>query len=192
LNPQSSPSVKRLTEIFFRVGNTTFGGGYVTIGMLGRELVETRRWISAEKFDLAFALARVTPGTNLIAFCAAIGALICGVAGAIGAVLALTAPSSALAVLIAYGFERWQGNRIAMAAIGGTVAAVAGMMWATIWVILKPHVGRLTTKGMIRNLQVVLVTGGAFAASRFFQITPLPIILVGTLVGFLWKDPKDS
>ena len=86
MNPQSnsSPSVKKLTEIFFRIGNTTFGGGYVTIGMLGRELVDTRRWISAEKFDLAFALARVTPGTNLIAFCAAIGALICGVAGAVG------------------------------------------------------------------------------------------------------------
>ena len=86
-----NPSLKKLTEIFFRIGNTTFGGGYVTIGMLGRELVDTRRWISAEKFDLAFALARVTPGTNLIAFCAAIGALICGVAGAVAAVVALTA-----------------------------------------------------------------------------------------------------
>jgi chromate transporter len=195
LNPRSpaSPTVKKLTEIFFRVGNTTFGGGYVTIGMLGRELVDTRRWISAEKFDLAFAIARVTPGTNLIAFCAAIGALICGVAGAIGAVLALTAPSSALAVLITFGFERWQGNRIAMAAIGGTVAAVAGMMWATIWVILKPHVGGLTWNGMARNLQVVLIAGGAFLATRIFGFTPLPIILVGTLIGFLWKDvPTDD
>jgi chromate transporter len=198
LNPQGlnplgpAPSVKKLTEIFFRIGNTTFGGGYVTIGMLGRELVDTRRWISSEKFDLAFALARVTPGTNLIAFCAAIGALICGVAGAIGAVFALTAPSSALAVLITFGFERWQGNRIAMAAIGGTVAAVAGMMWATIWVILKPHLGRPTWKGMVRNLQVALITGGAFVASRIFGFTPLPVILAGTLIGFLWKDAKDA
>ncbi|MBZ5634248.1 MAG: chromate transporter [Acidobacteriia bacterium] len=188
MNKESpAPSVKKLTEIFFRIGNTTFGGGYVTIGMLGRELVDTRRWISAEKFDLAFALARVTPGTNLIAFCAAIGALICGVAGAVAAVVALTAPSSVLAVLIMQGFESFQGNRIAMAAIGGTVAAVAGMMWATIWVILRPHVG-----GLIRNLQVVLIAGGAFAASRIFGITPLPIILAGTLIGFLWKDEKPT
>lgn len=191
--PNSSPSVKKLTEIFFRIGNTTFGGGYVTIGMLGRELVDTRRWISPEKFDLAFALARVTPGTNLIAFCAAIGALICGVAGAIGAVLALTAPSSALAVLITFGFEHWQGNRIAMAAIGGTVAAVAGMMWATIWVILKPHVGGLSWSGMTRNLQVVLIGGGAFVATWVYGITPLPVILAGTLIGFLWKEgPKEK
>ena len=194
MNPQSSsPSLKKLTEIFFRVGNTTFGGGYVTIGMLGRELVDTRRWISSEKFDLAFALARVTPGTNLIAFCAAVGALICGIAGAVAAVVALTAPSSALAVLIMQGFESWQGNRIAMAAIGGTVAAVAGMMWSTIWVILRPHVGRLTWTGMTRNLQVVLIAGGAFLGSRVLGVTPLPLILAGTLIGFLWKDvPKDG
>ena len=188
-----TPSVRKLTEIFFRIGNTTFGGGYVTIGMLGRELVDTRRWISAEKFDLAFALARVTPGTNLIAFCAAIGALICGVAGAVAAVVALTAPSSVLAVLILQGFESFQDNRIAMAAIGGTVAAVAGMMWSTIWVILRPHVGELTWNGMTRNLQVVLIAGGGFVASRIFGLTPLPIILAGTLVGFLWKDAgKDA
>jgi chromate transporter len=194
LNPPSSPtpSVKKLTEIFFRIGNTTFGGGYVTIGMLGRELVDTRRWISSEKFDLAFVLARVTPGTNLIAFCAAVGALICGVAGAVAAVVALTAPSSALAVLITFGFERWQGNRIAMAAIGGTVAAVAGMMWATIWVILKPHVGGMTRSGMTRNLQVVVIAGGALVATRIFGLTPLPIIVAGALIGFLWKDAKDA
>jgi chromate transporter len=188
----SSPSVRKLTEIFFRIGNTTFGGGYVTIGMLGRELVDTRRWISAEKFDLAFALSRVTPGTNLLAFCAAVGALICGVAGAVAAVFALTLPSSALAVLIMQGFESFQGNRIAMAAIGGTVAAVAGMMWSTIWIILKPHVGGATWRGMTRNLQVVLIAGGGFVASRMFGLTPLPIILAGTLVGFLWMDTKKD
>jgi len=188
-----NPSLKKLTEIFFRIGNTTFGGGYVTIGMLGRELVNTRRWISSEKFDLAFALSRVTPGTNLIAFCAAVGALICGVAGAVAAVVALTAPSSALAVLIMQGFESFQGNRVAMAAIGGTVAAVAGMMWATIWTILKPHVGGATWNGMMRNVQVVLIAGGAFVASRIFGVTPLPIILAGTVIGLLWMEaPKDT
>jgi chromate transporter len=192
LDSQKSASVRKLAEIFFRIGNTTFGGGYVTIGMLGRELVDTRRWISVEKFDLAFALSRVTPGTNLLAFCAAVGALICGVAGAVVAVVALTLPSSALAVLIIQGIESFQGNRIAMAAISGTVAAVAGMMWSTIWIILKPHVGALTWNGTMRNVQVVLIAGGGFVASRIFGLTPLPVILAGTVVGFLWKDTKTD
>jgi len=178
------PTLTRLTRIFFRIGNTTFGGGYVTIGMLGRELVETRRWLSPEKFDLAFALSRVTPGTNLLAFCAAIGTLLMGVPGAIAAVLAVIVPSAILAVLFIYGFEAGQNNAIAMAAIGGTVAAVAGMMWSTIWTILRPHVG-----GRIRNLQVFLIAGGAFLASWKFGITPVPIIAAGTLIGIFWKDP---
>ena len=181
--PSTNPTVRKVAGVFFRVGNTTFGGGYVTMGMLGRELVDTRRWLTRENFDLAFALCRVTPGTNLLAFCVAVGALICGLAGAIAAVMALTIPSAAVAVLFMQGFESFQGNRIAMAAIGGTVAAVAGMMWSTIWTILRPHVGGLT-----RNLQVVLIAGGGFLASWKFHVTPLPIIAAGTLVGFLWKD----
>jgi len=178
------PTLSRLTRIFFRIGNTTFGGGYVTIGMLGRELVETRKWLSSEKFDLAFALSRVTPGTNLLAFCAAIGAQLKGFAGAVAAVCAVTIPSAILAVLFIYGFELGQTNAVAMAAISGTVAAVAGMMWSTIWTILRPHVG-----GTIRNLQVVLIAGGAFLASWKFGVTPVPIIAAGTLIGILWKDP---
>jgi chromate transporter len=178
------PNLSLLTRIFFRIGNTTFGGGYITIGMLGRELVEQRRWLSSEKFDLAFALSRVTPGTNLLAFCAAIGAQLMGFTGAMAAVLAVTVPSAILAVLFIYGFELGQTNAIAMAAIGGTVAAVAGMMWSTIWTILRPHVG-----GTVRNLQVVLIAGGAFLASWKWGITPVPIIAAGTLIGVLWKDP---
>lgn len=178
------PTLSLIAWIFFRIGNTTFGGGYVTIGMLGREVVEKRRWMSSEKFDLAFALSRVTPGTNLLAFCAAMGAQLKGFMGAVVAVLALTVPSAIVAVLFIYGFEAGQNNAVAMAAIGGTVAAVAGMMWSTIWTILRPHVG-----GTVRNLQVVLIAGGAFLASWKFGITPVPIIAAGTLIGILWKDP---
>lgn len=150
--------------------------------MLGRELVEGRRWLSPQQYELAFALSRVTPGTNLIAFCAAVGALLRGVKGAVAAVLALTVPSAAIAVFFIYGFEHWQANRYVGAALAGTVAAVAGMMWSTIWVILRPHLGSTSD-----NLRVVLIAGGAFVASWGFGVSPLAIILAGTLIGFLWK-----
>lgn len=156
----------------------------MTIGMLGRELVETRQWLTSDDFDLAFALSRITPGTNLLAFCAAIGSQLRGFAGAFAAVMAVTVPSAILALLLLYGFEVGESNPYAMAAIAGTVAAVAGMMWSTIWTILKPHIG-----GPIRNLQVVLIAGGAFLASWRFGVSPVPIILAGTLLGIFWKDP---
>ncbi len=178
------PPLSKLTNIFFRIGNTTFGGGYVTMGMLGRELVEKRRWLTQEKYDLAFALSRVTPGTNVLAFCAAVGSQLRGWLGAFAAVLAVSVPSSLIALLFIFGFEAGQQNPIAAAAISGAVAGVAGMMWSTIWTILRPQVGNI-----VRTLQVVTITGGAFLASWKFGITPLPIIGVGLLLGLLWKDP---
>lgn len=182
-----SPPLSKIASIFFRIGNTTFGGGYVTMGMLGRELVDSRGWLTQAKYDLAFALSRVTPGTNLLAFCAAVGSQLRGFPGALAAVLALTLPSALIALLFIYGFEAGQNNRYALAAIGGTVAAVAGMMWSTIWTILRPQVG-----GLVRNLRAILIVGGAFLASGKFGVTPLPIIFAGALIGLAWTEQDKA
>jgi hypothetical protein len=39
---------------------------------------------------------------------------------------------------------------------------------------------------------VALIAGGAWIASQIFGITPLPIILAGTMIGFAWKDPEKE
>ena len=181
------PSLSQLTKVFFKIGNTTFGGGYVTMGMMGREMVETRQWLKASEFDLAFALARVTPGTNLLAFCAAVGAVLRGWMGAALGVMAVTVPSALIALFFIYGFEASQNHPLAMAAISGTVAAVVGMMWSTIWTILRPHVG-----GITRNGQVLVIAGGTFVGSWVFGVTPAPLILAGALIGLVWKDPGKA
>src|SRR6185437_9492058 len=87
----------------------------------------------------AFSLSRVTPGTNVIAFCAAAGARILGIRCAMAATLAETAPSAVLAVLMTQGYETWRSNAWVMAGVAGTIAAVAGMMWASVWYIVRPY-----------------------------------------------------
>ena len=74
------------------------------MAMLQRELIG-REWITRADFALAYSLARVTPGTNVLAFCAATGARVLGLTGALAAVLAVTLPSAILAVLLTRGFE---------------------------------------------------------------------------------------
>ncbi len=70
------------------------------MAVLGRELSGRLGWITPEDYALAFAVARVTPGTNIIAFCAAVGWQILRFSGALAAVIALTAPTAVLAVFI--------------------------------------------------------------------------------------------
>ena len=179
-----APTLRRLTGVFFRIGNTTFGGGLPTIAALQRELVEQRRWLSPEDYALAFSLARITPGTNVIAFCAAAGARILGLRGALAGVLSETAPSAVLAVLMTQGYETWRTNAWVMAGVGGTIAAVAAMMWSSIWYLVKPHFKRRANA-----LRALVITLGAFTAVWKFGLGPLPVIGIAVVVGLLWKEP---
>lgn len=174
-------SLASLTGLYLRIGNTTFGGGDPTMALLQRALIG-REWITREDFALAYSLARVTPGTNVLAFCAATGARVLGFRGAIAAVLAVTAPSAILVVLLTHGFETWRTHPWAMAAIAGTVAAVSGMMWASVWILVKPYLG----------WRAVLFTGAAFLAAWRFHVTPVPIILIAALTGYLWPDKASD
>jgi chromate transporter len=186
--PKNGRKLGLLTRIFLRIGNTTFGGGYVTMAMLGRELVDSRRWITSEDYALAFALARVTPGTNVIAFCAAAGWLVSGVAGAIAAVFASSAPSAAIAVAILQGIESGGAHPLFAGALGATVAAVSGTMWSIVLWLVRPFL----KGGAQRILRTGVITGGAFLASWRFNITPVPILLAAMIVSLGWSDKKDS
>jgi chromate transporter len=172
-----------LTEVYLRIGNTTFGGGLPTMAALQRELIDRKKWLTQDDYALAYSLARITPGTNVLAFCAGTAARILGIKGAIAAVVAVTLPSAALAVVLTFEYEKWRTNMTVMAAVAATVAAVAGMMWSSVWLLIKPHVGGLT-----RNLHTLLFAGGGFAAAYFFNVTPVPIIVASALAGFFWTE----
>ena len=182
-----APTLKQLAGVFLRVGNTTFGGGLPTIAALQRELVEENRWLSWEDYALAFSLARVTPGTNVIAFCAAAGARMLGIRGALAATLAETAPSAVLAVLMTQGYETWRSNAWVMAGVAGTIAAVAGMMWASVWYIVRPY---FTDVGSA--LRGSLIALGAFFAFWKLGLGPVTVIGLAAVVGLLWKEPANE
>ena len=183
----SAPTLRKLTGVFLRIGNTTFGGGIPSIAALQRELVEQRGWLSPEDYALAFSLARITPGTNVIAFCAATGARILGFRGALAAVLAETAPSAILALLMTQGYETWRTNPWVMAGLAGTIAAVAAMMWASIWSIVKPYF-----KGLGSAFRSLVITLSAFVAVSKFRLSPVSIIGLAVIVGLLWKEPAPK
>ena len=128
------PSLAELTLVFLRIGNTTIGGGEPTIAVFQREM-SRRGWLSASQFGIAYGLARLTPGTNMLAFCTAAAWYAGGTAGAIAGVLAVTIPSSALVVWLTHICELgdqipWLRNIVTAvtAAAVGTMVAAAGLL----------------------------------------------------------------
>jgi len=160
--------------------------------MLGRDMVGKRNWIKQDDYELAFSLARITPGTNVVAFCAAVGSLLRGWSGAILAVMAVTLPSALMAVLLQQGFESWRSHPFALAAISVTSAAVTGMMWSTVWMLARPYVGgRSRLEKATRTFRAVFLLGGSCLAA-WLGVTPLPIIFVAMIVGYAWLDEKPG
>jgi Chromate transporter len=89
---QAGPDLGRVAWVFVRYGNFTLGGGSATAATLHRALVEKRQWLTHDQFTLCFALGRITPGTNLLAFCTGFGWVLRGTSGAITSLLAAVNP----------------------------------------------------------------------------------------------------
>lgn len=182
----SRVSLKRLTWIFLRVGNLTFGGGDPSMAALQSELVHTRGWLDQEQYAMIYGLARITPGTNLVAFSAAAGWMILGWVGALSAVLSMTVPPAIIVLLLTGGYEAWNSNALAMAAIGGTLAAATGMMATSAWQLLAPQIGRS------RRLRAAVIFLAALVASLRFSMSPIAVLGLAALVGLFWRAPSDQ
>jgi len=178
-------SLKQLAWIFLRVGNLTFGGGDPTMAALQSELVAGRRWLDEEQYGLIYGLARITPGTNLLAFSAAAAWKILGWAGAVAAVVALTVPAAAMVVLLTYGYEVFNSNALAMAAIGGTLAAATGMMATSAWQLLAPQI----RAG--RRARTAVIFLASLVASQAFSMPPVQVLALAALAGLIWRVPVE-
>src|SRR5262245_48652233 len=120
--PPNVPRIRELGAILFRIGGLTFGGGNASMAAINHELVTNRGWLSQAQFQFCYVLARVAPGTNLLAFCVAVGWILLGWPGAIISVLSLSVPSAALVILLSHFYEIWQAHPMAQSVIRGLIA----------------------------------------------------------------------
>ena len=177
-------SLRRLFIVFLRVGNLTFGGGDPTMAALHQELVVSRGWLAADRYSLIYSLARATPGTNVLAFCAGVGWQLARWRGALLTLMAASIPCSALVVWFTYAYGVWRTSPLAMAAIGGMLAAAAGMTAAAGWQLVRPH----WKPG--RRFRAAVIASGAFALAYWFSFSPIAILALGALSGLAWRTPS--
>lgn len=175
------PRFPGVTRLFLRVGITVFGGGDPTIAILQREFYR-RDWLSAEKFAIAFGLARLTPGTNVLAFCAAAGWYMLGIGGALAAVLAITIPPSVLVVWITRAYDLTAHSRLALVLANALVAAAVGTMVGAALLLVR------TQCQPGRWLRPVVISTAAFLLAFVAKLTPLQVIGIAAAVGFFWTE----
>jgi chromate transporter len=178
--PKSRPSLRSLAAVIARDSNLTFGGGTATVEVL-RRVLSRRGWQSDDEHRQLYAVSRLTPGTNLLAYTTGVGWQARGLGGAIAAWLASSLPASMIAVVAAITYESLSKSRAfsAVVLIGTAVAIL--LLLASAWHLAKPH---LTGRTAMRS-GVVAATALALSIT---DITPSVILLVAASVGATWPS----
>jgi len=89
-------------------------------------------------------------------------------------------------VVLTCGYELLRADPLASGVIAGVVASAAGMMVAGAWLLLRPH---LTAHAWMRG---VLFFGGALAVSLVSWLSPIQVLALAALVGFLWPGGAET
>ena len=184
--PTIVPRLGEIASVFARYANLTFGGGSATIAVLQHEIEAKRPWITRDQFRLCYGLSRLTPGTNLLAFCTAAGWLMRGWSGAAAALVAASLPCSLIAVAVTALFEVWTRNPWAKAALHGALAAAIGIIFYTCWHLTRSNLRRSNW------VRIVCVLAGSIVLQSLFALAPIRVLLLAALVGAIWvKEPNS-
>ena len=176
-------SLYRLFLLYTRLASVTFGGGNPTMAAMHTEMVVARKWLSAENYAVCYALARITPGTNMLAFCAGTAWELLGWPGAIAGVLAASVPAAIVVMLLTRGYDAVRANQWAMAAIAGMLAAAVGMMGTAAWELLRPYLDRR------RWFHAIVIAGVSVELSLHLDMSPIEVLALAAVAGLVWRSP---
>ena len=174
------PELLEVAGVFVVSGNSTFGGGTATIVEIERQVIDRRGWLSRSDSHFAYVISRLTPGTNLLAYCVAIGWRMRGVAGAVVALMAVSVPSAVMAVGLTLFFASWTESALTARALNAVLAAAVAIMLGTAWTMISPYVKQ---REYLRTL-LFAVSGLLLAVSG--ALSPFQILAVAAVAGALW------
>ena len=108
----SAPGGGRLKEVllaFGRLGLASFGGPLATIGMMHRDFVERRAWLTSEDFAGAFGFMQVIPGPTATEMAIYLGAGRAGTWGGLLAGLSYIFPGFLAVLALSWVYFRYGG-----------------------------------------------------------------------------------
>jgi chromate transport protein ChrA len=124
----ASSTLRDLVVYFLRLGTIGFGGPVALVGYMQRDLVEERRWFTAEEYREGLALAQLAPGPLAAQLAMYLGWARGGSLGAALVGIAFVIPSFLMVLAIALGYLRFGGLPWMLGAFYGIGAAVIAIL----------------------------------------------------------------
>lgn len=118
------PALPTLIRVFLRIGLLSFGGPAAQIALMQRELVEERRWLTAEQFLAALSFCMLLPGPEAMQLATWAGWKLRGTLGGLIAGLLFVLPGALVMLALAAAYAAWGHAPVTQALFLGVKAAV--------------------------------------------------------------------
>jgi chromate transport protein ChrA len=178
--PEEGTSASPLAA-FVRASSLHIGAA-AAAASLRHDLANDHR-VEAHDIDAAYAVSRVTPGTNLLALYAVLGHRLGGWPLALQAVAIGALVPAVMAVLIAFFYTEYSSPVVAALMKGARAGGVAVFLGAAVR-LLKPQLNASARTG-------TMLTVVAFLAAWFLPVSPFVVLLLAGASGVLWLRPAS-
>ena len=175
---QTTHKYRTLFLSALQLSTFTFGGGFVIIPLMRKKFVEKLHLIDEQEMMDYTAIAQSSPGAIAVNAAILVGYRVAGVAGALITVLGTVLPPLTILSVISFFYAAFRANPIVNMAMAGMAAGVAAVICD---VVVTMGAGVLQQHRVLQ----VLVMVGSFAASCFFGVNVVIIILVCGTIGAL-------
>ncbi|KOY14842.1 chromate transporter [Paenibacillus xylanivorans] len=164
----------QLFWIFFRIGPSTFGGGYAMLPIIEREVVNKKKWMQEDEIGELISLAGAAPGGVGVNAAAIIGHRQAGIAGAVSAVIGVTCPTFLIVILISVFAVLFRNQLKVEAALKGMNGGIIALISMAAY---------RTAKYSILDTTTAIAAIVTVAVLLFAGIHPLYLIVSGLICG---------
>lgn len=175
----------KLFWTFFKIGISTFGGGYAMLPLIQEE-VARHGWMQNAELINFIAVSESTPGPFAINISTFVGAQTGGLFGAFCATFGVVLPSFVIILIVAKCFLRFKNSKIVAGCMSGLKPAVIGLIATAVLsvgqTVFFPN--GLQMQGLLTPAFMVSV--GIFVVMTvllFKKVHPILILCLSAVVG---------
>ena len=184
---EESASLGQLLRFFLWLGVVAFGGPVAHIGLMEREVVERRRWVTREHFLDLIGVTNLLPGPNSTEMTMHVGYVQRGVRGVWAAGAGFIVPAALITLAISWAYVEYGALPAVQNFLVGVYAVVVALVAAALVKLARqaldhPVAWAVAVTALVAVLlggnELVVLAGGAIIGLVVFYRPAAPALLV--------------
>lgn len=181
--------MKLLIEIvlaFMQIGVLSFGGGYASISLVEKMVVENKGWMTYSEYADIVTIDELTPGPVAINAATFVGTKLAGIPGAIAATIGAVLPSCIIALILVKLYYKYRNLTVVNGALQGLRSMVVALICSTTLTLILNSLFyyRPIDKNAIDYLSIALFSIALFVL-RKYKLNPILAMIGCGFIGLI-------